>query len=86
MVLTKTVDSARTSYICARDNTRIEPCQMMTLDTSGETMTFRNEELETMPAEDLKRMQFELLRKEIHTMYDASEFFRKRMQYDELHS
>ncbi|MBO4502597.1 MAG: phenylacetate--CoA ligase [Candidatus Methanomethylophilus sp.] len=33
-----------------------------------------------MPAEDLKRMQFELLRKEIRTMYDASEFFRKRMQ------
>ena len=47
---------------------------------TGEKMTFRNEELETMPAEDLKRMQFELLRKEIRTMYDASEFFRKRMQ------
>ena len=45
---------------------------MMTLDTSGETMTFRNEELETMPAEDLKKMQFELLRKEIRTMYDSS--------------
>ena len=47
---------------------------------TGEKMTFRNEELETMPAEDLKRMQFELLRKEIRTMYDASEFFRKKMQ------
>ena len=47
---------------------------------TGEMMTFRNEELETMPVEDLKRMQFELLRKEIRTMYDASEFFRKKMQ------
>ena len=35
---------------------------------TGEMMTFRNEELETMPAEDLKRMQFELLRKEIRTI------------------
>ena len=43
-------------------------------------MTFRNEELETMPAEDLKKMQFELLRKEIRTMYDSSGFFRKRME------
>ena len=41
-------------------------------------MTFRNEELETMPAEDLKKMQFELLRKEIRTMYDSSGFFRKK--------
>ena len=43
-------------------------------------MTFRNEELETMPTEDLKKMQFDLLRKEIRTMYDSSEFFRKKMQ------
>ncbi|MCQ2080001.1 MAG: phenylacetate--CoA ligase, partial [archaeon] len=43
-------------------------------------MAFRNEELETMSTEDLKRMQFELLQKEIRTMYDSSEFFRRKMQ------
>ncbi len=42
-------------------------------------MTFRNEELETMPTEDLKRMQFDLLRNEIKVMYDSSEFFRQKM-------
>ncbi|MCQ2070020.1 MAG: phenylacetate--CoA ligase [archaeon] len=43
-------------------------------------MPFRNEELETMPREELQKMQFELLRKEIRTMYDSSEFFRKKME------
>lgn len=48
--------------------------------TRRDNMTFRNEELETMPAEDLKKMQFDLLRNEIRTMYGSSEFFRKKMQ------
>lgn len=43
-------------------------------------MAFRNEKLETMPAEGLKKMQFELLQKEIRAMYGSSEFFRRKMQ------
>ena len=43
-------------------------------------MTFWNEELETMPVEELKEMQFRLLQNEIRTMYEKSEFFRGRMQ------
>ncbi len=43
-------------------------------------MTFRNEELETMPTEDLKAMQFDLLRNEIRMMYESSEFFRQKMK------
>ncbi|MCH3978499.1 MAG: phenylacetate--CoA ligase [Candidatus Methanomethylophilus sp.] len=42
-------------------------------------MTFWNEELETMPADKLKEMQFRLLQNEIKTMYGKSAFFRKRM-------
>ncbi len=43
-------------------------------------MTFRNEELETMPTEDLKAMQFDLLRNEVRMMYESSEFFRQKMK------
>ena len=43
-------------------------------------MAFWNEELETMPVEELKEMQFRLLQNEIRTMYGKSEFFRKRME------
>lgn len=43
-------------------------------------MTFRNEELETMPTDDLKAMQFDLLRSEIRMMYESSEFFRQKMR------
>ncbi len=43
-------------------------------------MTFRNEELETMPTDDLMAMQFDLLRSEIRMMYESSEFFRQKMR------
>ena len=39
---------------------------------TGDNMTFWNEELETMPVEELKEMQFRLLQNEIRTMYEKS--------------
>jgi phenylacetate-CoA ligase len=42
-------------------------------------MAYWNEELETKPKEELQKMQLELLRKNLRTMYDSSEFIRKRM-------
>ncbi len=42
-------------------------------------MAFWNEEIETMPAEDLKAMQLRLLQKLIENTYRDSEFYRKKM-------
>ncbi len=42
-------------------------------------MAFWNEEIETMPAEELKRMQLELLKAKVSEMYEKSPFFRRRM-------
>ena len=41
-------------------------------------MNFWNKELETMPTEDLRKMQMTLLRKELRTMYDSSKFIHDR--------
>lgn len=43
-------------------------------------MNFWNKELETMPTEDLRKMQMTLLRKELRTMYDSSKFIHDRMK------
>ncbi|MGI6472491.1 MAG: phenylacetate--CoA ligase family protein [Candidatus Methanomethylophilaceae archaeon] len=42
-------------------------------------MAYWNEELETKPKEELQKMQLELLRENLRTMYDSSELVRKRM-------
>jgi phenylacetate-CoA ligase len=46
----------------------------------GETMAFRNEEIETMPREELEKLQLSLIKKQVRTMYDSSDFFRGKMQ------
>ena len=43
-------------------------------------MNFWNKELETMPTEDLRKMQMSLLKKELRTMYDSSKFIHDRMK------
>lgn len=43
-------------------------------------MGYRNEEIETMPREELQRMQLSLLQRQVRTMYDASAVFRGRME------
>ena len=43
-------------------------------------MNFWNKELETMPADDLRKMQMTLLRRELRTMYDSSKFIHDRMK------
>ncbi len=43
-------------------------------------MNFWNKELETMPTEDLRKMQMSLLKKELRTMYDSSRFIHDRMK------
>lgn len=42
-------------------------------------MEFWNEKIETMPKEDLKELQLELLKKQIDNVYRNSPFYRKRM-------
>ncbi|MDR0524029.1 MAG: phenylacetate--CoA ligase [Candidatus Methanoplasma sp.] len=42
-------------------------------------MAFRDEKIETMPREDLERLQMDLLKRQVRRMYDSSEFFRGRM-------
>ena len=43
-------------------------------------MPFWNEEIETMPREDLRKMQLSLLRRELRKMYDSSKFIHDRMR------
>ena len=43
-------------------------------------MEFWEEEIETMPREQLEAMQLDLIRKKVAEMYEVSEFFRGRMQ------
>ncbi len=43
-------------------------------------MAFWNKELETMPREELEKMQLELLKAKVRDVYEHSEFFRKRME------
>ncbi|MFA6642688.1 MAG: phenylacetate--CoA ligase [Methanomethylophilus sp.] len=43
-------------------------------------MPFWNRELETMPREDLEKMQLSLLRRELRTMYDASPFIHEKLR------
>ncbi len=43
-------------------------------------MPFWNRELETMPREDLEKMQLSLLRRELRTMYDASPFIHDKLR------
>ena len=45
----------------------------------SDDMTFWNEKIETMPAEELKAMQLELLKELVKNMYRDSAFYRKRM-------
>jgi len=47
-------------------------------------MNFWNKELETMPTEDLRKMQMTLLKKELRTMYDSSKFIHDRMKSVDL--
>ncbi len=42
-------------------------------------MAFWNEDIETMPREELQKMQLRLLKEKVTEMYGKSEFFRKRM-------
>ena len=42
-------------------------------------MAFWNEEIETMPREELEKMQLRLLKEKVAEMYEKSEFFHKRM-------
>ena len=42
-------------------------------------MAFWHKELETMPREELEKMQLELIKAKVREMYGLSEFFRKRM-------
>lgn len=43
-------------------------------------MNFWNKEIETMPADDLRKMQMSLLKHELRVMYDSSKFFHDRMK------
>ncbi len=43
-------------------------------------MAFWNEELETMPREELEKMQLRLIKEKVREMYGLSEFFRERMK------
>ncbi len=43
-------------------------------------MAFWNEEIETMPREELQDMQFQMLQAKVREMYGKSEFFRKKME------
>ena len=43
-------------------------------------MPFWNKELETMPTEDLRKMQMSLLKRELRTMYDSSKFVHDRLK------
>ena len=43
-------------------------------------MAFWNKELETMPREELEKMQLELIKAKVREMYSLSEFFRKKME------
>jgi len=43
-------------------------------------MAFRNKEIETMPREELQKLQLSLLRKQVRTMYDSSQFFHDKMK------
>jgi len=43
-------------------------------------MAFWNKEIETMPREDLEKMQLSLLRRELRTMYDASPFIHDKLR------
>lgn len=47
---------------------------------TGDTMAFRNKEIETMPREELQKLQLSLLKKQVRTMYDSSEFFHNKMK------
>ncbi|MDR1691048.1 MAG: phenylacetate--CoA ligase [Candidatus Methanoplasma sp.] len=43
-------------------------------------MAFWNKEIETMPRAELEKLQLSLLKKQVRTMYDSSEFFHGRMK------
>ena len=43
-------------------------------------MAFWNKEIETMPREELEKMQLSLLRAKVREMYDASPFFHEKMR------
>ncbi len=43
-------------------------------------MAFWNKEMETKPADELRKLQMSLLRKELRTMYDSSKFIHDRMK------
>ena len=43
-------------------------------------MAFWNEEIETMPREELEKMQLRLIKEKVREMYGLSEFFRERMK------
>ena len=45
----------------------------------GVTMAFWNEEIETMPREELEKLQLKLLREKVKEMYEVSPFFKDRM-------
>ena len=47
-------------------------------------MTFWNEEIETMPREELEKMQLKLLKAKVREMYEKSEFFHERMRSVDL--
>ena len=46
----------------------------------GVNMAFWNEEIETMPREELEKMQLRLIKEKVREMYGLSEFFRERMK------
>lgn len=43
-------------------------------------MAFWNKDIETMPRNDLEKMQLSLLKKQVRTMYDSSKFIHDRMR------
>ena len=45
----------------------------------GVKMAFWNEKIETMPREELEKMQLRLLKEKVTEMYAKSAFFKKRM-------
>jgi phenylacetate-CoA ligase len=47
--------------------------------SNGESMAFWNKEMETLPREELEKLQLSLLKKQVRTMYDSSRFFHDRM-------
>lgn len=48
-------------------------------------MAFWNKEIETMPRAELEKLQLDLLKKQVRTMYDSSPFFHERMKAANVH-